>query len=291
VGTAWSSVTGLHDVYLIKTDSLGNLLWSNTYGGIYEDRGNSVRQTEDGGYIITGITYSFGGVGGDIYLIKTDSLGNQQWSRNFGTDEYDEGNCVKQTFDNGYVIVGKSRYYIPPSYDTYVTKVDSAGNQQWIFVFAGLGHDYGNWIEQLEDGSFIITGFGAPHGITYGDVLLFKLESETELLSISLSPVNPPITIPSVGGNFQFNGVVNNLGQGATVFDTWFNVSVPGITNPVNVLQRPNITLSVGGNLTRTLTQFVPGGAPAGTYIYRGFAGEFPNYVVDCDSFTFVKSP
>jgi hypothetical protein len=116
------------------------------------------------------------------------------------------------------------------------------------------------------------------------------VESETEQLSISLTPINPPIIIPAGGGSFQFTIDIDNLGIGATVFDAWTNVSVPGIAVPINLLQRSNILLPSGGNINRTLNQFVPGNAPAGTYTYRGFVGEYPNYIVDCDSFTFEKS-
>jgi hypothetical protein len=64
------------DVYQIKTDAQGDTLWTRTYGGVRHDRGYSVRQTSDGGYIIAGYTWSFSAGGDDVYLIKTDSLGN-----------------------------------------------------------------------------------------------------------------------------------------------------------------------------------------------------------------------
>jgi hypothetical protein len=122
------------------------------------------------------------------------------------------------------------------------------------------------------------------------DVYLIRVESEVEQLSISLTPVNPPIIIPVGGGSFQFTAVIDNLGPGPVVFDKWCNVSVPGMPNPMKIQLSEQNYLSTSGNIIHTLTQFVPGSAPAETYTYLGFVGEYPNFIVDCDSFTFEKS-
>ena len=76
---------GNNDFYLIKTDSNGDMLWTQTFGGSFSDEGLSVQQTADGGYILTGITQSYGAGGLDVYLIKLEP--------ETGIEEENEG-CV-----------------------------------------------------------------------------------------------------------------------------------------------------------------------------------------------------
>jgi len=75
---------GGYDVYLVKTNSSGNTLWTRTYGGTEGDYGYSVQQTSDGGYIIAGRTSSFGAGSYDVYLVRTDSYGDTLWTRSDG---------------------------------------------------------------------------------------------------------------------------------------------------------------------------------------------------------------
>jgi len=85
---------GQFDVYLIKTNANGDTLWTRTYGGINQDGGYSVQQTLDSGYIIVGMTASFGVDSGDVYLIKTDSIGDTIWTKTYGGIRYDCGYSV-----------------------------------------------------------------------------------------------------------------------------------------------------------------------------------------------------
>lgn len=98
---------GMYDFYLIRTDSLGDTLWTRSYGGPAWDGGRSVQQTSDSGFIVVGWTDSFGPLlEYDIYAVKTDFNGNILWSNLLGGSDQDYGYSVIETSDFGYAIVG-----------------------------------------------------------------------------------------------------------------------------------------------------------------------------------------
>ena len=110
------------DVCLIKTDQNGNEQWYQYFGNTDNEEGNSVQQTSDGGYVITGSKISNNSGNRDIYLIKTDQIGNEQWSQVFGGTGWDEGQSVQQTSDGGYIITGTK------DDDICLIKTDQNGN-------------------------------------------------------------------------------------------------------------------------------------------------------------------
>jgi hypothetical protein len=176
-GITYSYGDGYGDVYLIKTDSNGNLQWSRTFGGSKIDWGESVYQTADGGYIVVGEANSFGVNGSDVYLIKTDPDGNLLWNRTFGGENYDWGESVQQTADGGYIIVGVTNSFGAGSSGVYLIKTDSNGNMQWSKTFGGTRHDRGESIQQTSDGGYIIAGYTDSFGSGGYDVYLIKTDS------------------------------------------------------------------------------------------------------------------
>ena len=154
VEAVWTYV----DIHLIRIDSLGNVLWSKVYGGEEWDMPGTFQITEDGGYIIVGETSSFGKGGYDVYVIKTDSLGDTLWTRTYGGLEDDVGRWIEATEDKGYIIVGSTKSYGRGKADVYLIKIDSLGNVLWEKTYGGEDEDEGRVVHSTCEGGYIIIG-------------------------------------------------------------------------------------------------------------------------------------
>jgi len=168
------------DVYLINTDSVGNTIWTKTYGGTGDDGGNSVYQTSDGGYIITGYTNSYGAGRSDVYLVKTNADGDTNWTRTYGGAGNDGGNSVYQTTDGGYIITGYTYPFGVLRSDVYLIKTNSNGDTSWTKTFGGIDNDEGFSVYQTTDGGYIITGY--TYRIDQNDVYLIKTDANGDTI-------------------------------------------------------------------------------------------------------------
>jgi len=185
VGGTSAFGAGRCDVSLVKTDSEGEMLWNRTFGGSDDDEGWSVHETNDGGYIIAGRTFSFGAGGCDIYLVKVDSDGNEEWSNNFGGSDYDFSQSVEQTVDGGYIVAGSTFSFGAGGCDMYLVKVDSDGNEEWNSTFGGSGDEYGVSVEQALNGDYIVAGTTDSFGVGDYDVYLVNIVRIYELRVLS----------------------------------------------------------------------------------------------------------
>jgi hypothetical protein len=159
-GRRYTGLETNYDVWLIKTDENGNLVWEKTYGGMNSDYGRSVKQIPNayGSYIIAGITQSFGVGDWDIYLIKTDADGNLQWQKDFGGSRWDTANSMLRSDDGGYMIVGETESFGSGNSDLWLLKRDPNGNRVWDKTFGGPEDDIGNSIQKTSDGGYILAG-------------------------------------------------------------------------------------------------------------------------------------
>jgi hypothetical protein len=136
-------------------------IWTKTFGGPLADVGNSVKQTNDGGFIIAATTSSFGAGGQDIWLIKTDENGDTLWTKTFGGTGNDRASNVEQTSDNGYAVFGTTNTYGNGGDDFLLWKTDSSGNTEWYKTFDGGYPEYLTDGKQAKDNSYIILGNGS----------------------------------------------------------------------------------------------------------------------------------
>ncbi|BDQ02280.1 MAG: hypothetical protein KatS3mg037_0855 [Ignavibacterium sp.] len=173
------------------------MVWNKFFGGTDVDRGLSVKQTSDGGYILTGYTASSGAGLDDLLLIKTDSLGNAQWQNTFGGSGRDYGNSVIQSSDGGFVVTGYTLSYGAGGDDLWIVKTNELGNQLWSKTLGGAQSDVGNYLIETSDGSFVITGHTLSFGAGLHDVWLIKLASviPVELVSFSASVIGNDIEL------------------------------------------------------------------------------------------------
>ena len=181
IGYTFSFGIGQEDVYIIKTNSVGDTLWTEAFGGTLYDYGTSIRQTSDGGYIFTGYTQTYTPT---LYLIKLNNGGTPVWVQTFGNDTaICVGNDVHQTSDGGYIIVGTSNGFPPDTFysDVYLIKTNNLGELQWSRTFGGSNADYGYSVQQTTDGGYVIAGTTYSFGEGNGDIYVIKTDGSGNL--------------------------------------------------------------------------------------------------------------
>jgi len=179
VATIYLGMKKQEDILLIKTDDSGNMLWNKTFGGIDVDWGSSIEPTTDQGYIIVGRTFSYGNGNGmsDVWLIKTNSSGVEQWNRTFGDANIDWGRSVQQTSDGGYIITGATILPDDMTEDLLLIKTNGTGFEEWNLTYGGHSREAGYSVRQTQDNGYIVSGMTYSYGKGEWDMLVMKTNS------------------------------------------------------------------------------------------------------------------
>jgi hypothetical protein len=156
-GVGWTKTfndEGSDDIILLKVNERGEKEWEKILGGSERDDFGSCCQTEDGGYILTGYTESFGTVRnkGDLILIKIDANGTELWNKTYGGRDLDWGNSIQQSRDGGYIIAGWTYSTDNKKGVVWLLKTDENGNEIWEKAFRKSNSNLGHSVQQTIDG-------------------------------------------------------------------------------------------------------------------------------------------
>ncbi len=168
--STWSSTR--ENLFLIKTDSIGNLSWLKCYGGNLDDRSSYAIQTHDSGFVIVGYTISFGLVNPDVYIIRTDQDGNLLWSHTYGGLDEDYGMCIQETNDHGFAVTGYTNSFDSLRMETFLMKLDSVGNVSWTKTYQWTNALVAFFLRQNYDNGFVVSG-------TYGADEIFLMRTDS----------------------------------------------------------------------------------------------------------------
>jgi hypothetical protein len=169
------------DIYLLRTDNIGDTLWSRSFGASGSDRLFFMQPSTDGGFLMTGYSSSFGSPD-KIILLKADSLGNLLWVKSMGgpgSNNY--GYDIIETYDGNYMLAG-SFGISPFSTSMYLVKLDNNGDTLWTKLMGGAMHDFAFSIKQTQDSGYIVAGSVTSFGAGNYDAILIKTDSTGSVL-------------------------------------------------------------------------------------------------------------
>ncbi|MCF6331693.1 MAG: T9SS type A sorting domain-containing protein [Draconibacterium sp.] len=185
------SVDDFGDVYLVKANNDGEMVWENHFGGRYVDHGFDVIENEKGEFIVVGTLGGFYNPtstdylnhDADVFIIKTNSLGEEIWLKTFGGASHDWAKEIIAAPGGGYYVCGSTQSEGAGSFDFFLMKIDDNGNKLWSKTYGGTDFDYGETMRISKDQKLYILGSSASYSDNYKpDHLLIKTDLEGEII-------------------------------------------------------------------------------------------------------------
>jgi hypothetical protein len=165
-----SGHNGGTDFWVVKLDGSGSIEWEESYGGSFGEQANSIQPTDDGGYVVVGLSASSDGDVSenngnlDYWVVKLDGSGNIEWEENYGGSGEDEATSIQATDDGGYIVAGQSNSNDGDvsgnngEWDYWVVKLDDSGSIEWEGSYGGSDWDKATSIQATDDGGYIVVG-------------------------------------------------------------------------------------------------------------------------------------
>ncbi|HHT9135241.1 MAG TPA: hypothetical protein ACFYD2_10090, partial [Candidatus Avalokitesvara rifleensis] len=156
----------------------GTVEWQKTYGGIGDDRAESVWQTSDGGYIAAGLTSSFGAGDYDFWILRLRPDGAVEWQKTYGGVDHDWAFSIQQTSDGGYIAAGRTKSFGSGDLDLWVLKLSPNGSIEWQKTYGGASDDEAYSVQQTGDSGYVVAGFSSSFGAGGDDFWVLKLSPD-----------------------------------------------------------------------------------------------------------------
>ena len=176
-GSTNSYGAGNADVWLVRVDHNGDMLWNKTYGGPLDDHSWSLVLTSDGGYALLCFTTSYGAGSSDVWLIKVNSSGNNEWNQTYGGNDFESVSTIIRTSEGGYALACTTTSFGAGSSDFWLVKLDSYGNVEWNQTYGGSGVEFANSLVETSDGGYALAGSTSALVAGNADVWLVKVDS------------------------------------------------------------------------------------------------------------------
>jgi uncharacterized delta-60 repeat protein len=157
-GDTESKGAGNNDMWVLRLDEAGHVLWDHTYGGAEGDHAHSIVALADGGFAVAGYTQSKGAGGQDMWVLRLDEAGNVLWDHTYGGSETDRADSIVALADGGLAVAGMTKSKGAGKRDMWVLRLDEAGNVLWDHTYGGANEDRATSIVALADGGFAVAG-------------------------------------------------------------------------------------------------------------------------------------
>jgi len=171
-----------YDYYLVKIDANLNVQWSKRYGGSGDDQGRFILQTSDGGYLLSGwVINGFNSQGRDLYMVKTDAMGNIQWTRMLGGTSHEWTGIVKEDNAGNFILAASTQSYGLGQCASYMVKFDPGGNYLWTKSYSGSGYENTYSVNIMNDG-YLLVGYTDSYGAGAYDGFVVKTDFNGNLV-------------------------------------------------------------------------------------------------------------
>lgn len=184
-----ASNAGGNDLWVVKLNSAGDIVWETTYGSMYSDKAHFVIQTNDNGFAVAGVNGA--DTNGGILILKLNEQGELEWERVIEGIDQGAANTIIQTSDDAFMVVGETRPSIGGNltfFECVLLRLNSAGEVEWLKTYSNSFENRGNSIVETLDGSFVIAGSSKVvlndiiGGNEKNDVWVFKVDVSGEVI-------------------------------------------------------------------------------------------------------------